>query len=1026
VNQVLRRWAGVAWLGALIAAAMAFAAVAATAPVEPWPQQHSDVPADPAVRFGTLANGMHYAIMRNATPKSEVSIRFRIDAGSLMESEAQEGLAHMVEHMSFRGTTHVPEAQEWKSLQRLGLAMGADVSAFTNNTMTFYQFDLPNADPKTLDTGLMRMRETASEILMRPDALDAERGTILSEERLRDTPGFRASRAQLAFFYKGQLMATRLPIGTIDHIEHASPADLMAFYHAFYRPERATLIVVGDVDPALVEARIRAHFASWRPVGPAGAEPVLGPPLARGQETRLVVDPGLSRSILVGWMAPYDSSPETAESVRRHLVERIGLTIVNRRLQRMASRPDRPFLSAQLSSQDQARSARLTLLSVDIDPPHWRTALAAADIARRQALQFGVSQDEVDREVATYLADYKAEAASAATRPTPALAGALLDSVDRPYVFTNPAENLSLVEAATRGLTAAQVTEALKALFVGSGPLVFVSTPTAIDGGEDAVTAAFKEAESRAITAPAADATLAWPYTDFGPPGQVSERHTVDDLGVTLARFANGVRLTLKPTKFSADQVLVQVKIGQGMLGLPTRRGTARWAADAGALVLGGLKAISYEDMQQVLSSKIYSVSFGTREDGFVLAGGATPADLDTQMQVLAAYATAPGWRPEAFERVRANAAPQLNSLAAAPGGVMQRDIGGLLHDGDPRWATVTPLDLAYTRIADARAAIDPQLANGSIEVTIVGDVTVERAIAAVAATFGALPPRPADPEPSIAALNVHFPDPTATPVIRHHRGRPDQAMAVIAWPTTDFYSGPQLSRDLRILEQIFQARLFDQLRIADGASYVPETAMETSTVFPGYGYIYAAAEVPPDKIGLFFDIAHAIAADLRTKVVSQDELDRAQAPRVDLFTKSQQTNGYWLNVLTGAQADPRKLDVIRSTIPDLKHVTADAVHAAAQTYLLDDRAWTMEVLPPPASPVKSAPSVGSVIVNCRPQDTKLVDCRVIREDPPGRGLGVEAIDRVGQYTVDPKKVQPNREGRVQFPVPLQVADPSQ
>jgi zinc protease len=1027
----LRRRARLAWLGAAFAALALFGGAtgwAATAPVEDWPQTHSDLPADPRIHFGTLPNGMRYAIMRNATPKAEVSIRFRIAAGSLMEGETQQGLAHMIEHMSFRGTTHVPQSEEWKGLQRLGMAMGADVSAFTSDTQTFFQFDLPNADLSTLDTGLMRMRETASEILLRPSALEAERGTVLSEMRTRDTPGLRTSRAELAFFYQGQPVATHLPIGTLENIEHAPASALRAFYRAFYRPEQATLIVVGDIDPKLVEDRIRAHFAGWTAVGPPGPTPVLGPPLTRGMETRLIVDPALSRAIAVGWVAPYDDSPGTRARLQRNLVENIGLAVVNHRFQRMASRPDRPFLAAGLSRQNQARSARMVMLSVDIDPAHWSSALAAADVVRRQVLQFGVRQDEVDREIASYRAEYKAAADGAATRPTPGLAGGLLGSADSNSVFTSPEENLALVNQTTDGLTAAQVTDALRALFKANGPLVFVASPIAIEGGEDAVTAAFKEAESRPISPPPADTGTAWPYANFGAPGQVAEQRTVDDLGVTLVRFANGVRLTIKPTKFSADQVLVQAKIGRGLLDLPIDRGTARWAVDSGAFVLGGLKSISYEDMQQVLSSKVYGVGFGARDDGFTLTGGATPGDLDTQLQVLAAYVTAPGWRPEAYDRVRAATAPQLNNLAASPGGVMSRDIGMLLHDGDPRWATVTPLDLAFTRPADVSDVLAGPLANGPIELTIVGDVTVERAVAAVAATFGALPPRPDPPAPPAEALQVHFPGPTATPVLRHHKGRPDQAMAVVAWPAPDFHSGPQRSRDMRILEQIIQARLFEQLRIAEGASYVPETTLETSTVFPGYGYIEAAAEVPPDKIGLFFDIIGKITTSLKARDVSPDELDRAKAPRVDLFTKSQQTNGYWLTVLSGAQADPRKLDVIRSTIPNLKAVTAAGVRSAAQTVLVDAHAWKLQILPTPAAnPVAAQPAEanGLVTVTCAVDVAKLVDCRVVREEPPGRGLGGEAIAVAGKLTADAKLGQKDKDGRVKFAIRLPVPDPT-
>src|SRR6478735_3985355 len=157
---------------------------AADAPV--WPQAKSDIPADPAIRFGALPNGMRYAIMKNTTPKGEVSMRLRIGAGSLMESDAQRGLAHFLEHMAFRGSTHVPDGDVFQTMQRLGLRVGADANASTGQTETIYQFDVPKSDTATLNTAFTVLRDIATELSLKPEAFDAERGPVLSEERLRD------------------------------------------------------------------------------------------------------------------------------------------------------------------------------------------------------------------------------------------------------------------------------------------------------------------------------------------------------------------------------------------------------------------------------------------------------------------------------------------------------------------------------------------------------------------------------------------------------------------------------------------------------------------------------------------------------------------------------------------------------------------------------------------------------------------------------------------------------------------------
>src|SRR6201996_7377857 len=240
------------------------------------PQAKSDVKADPDIRFGDLPNGMRYAIKRPATPAGQAALRLRFDAGSLMETDAQQGLAHFLEHMAFNGSKHVPEGEMVKTLERHGLAFGADTNASTNFDETVYKLDLPKTDDDTVDTSLNLLREAASNLTLAQDAVDRERGVVLSEERASDSPGYEVYKARLGFELPGQLMPTRLPIGKVDILRKA-PAGLIAdFYHHYYRPERATLVAVRDFEPAEMEAKMRARFGDWKAVGPVRPEPALG------------------------------------------------------------------------------------------------------------------------------------------------------------------------------------------------------------------------------------------------------------------------------------------------------------------------------------------------------------------------------------------------------------------------------------------------------------------------------------------------------------------------------------------------------------------------------------------------------------------------------------------------------------------------------------------------------------------------------------------------------------------------------
>jgi zinc protease len=911
------------------------------------PARAGDVAVDPALRTGVLPNGLKFVILKHAPAQHEVSLRLRIGAGSLQEPDDRNGVAHVLEHMAFRGSTHVPETEIWRTLARLGVAFGADSNAFTTTSQTYFQFDLPEADDAAVGTGLALMREIASELTLKPTAVADERNVVLAEARLTDSPSAQADRAQTAFWFADQPRVGRDAMGEVDVISQVGPEPLRAFYHAYYRPERATIIVVGDIDPAAIEAQIRTRFADWKGVGPAGDDPPPAVPRQGSERASVFVQPGAPSSLRLAWIIPKDATLDAQAAQRRRLMADLALRVLNRRLSGEAG----AYLVAGAARQSHPPIGDVTLLSVDFPPGQWRAALSAVEQARRRLLIYGVEQGETDREALEALRARQVEADASEGQPTPEVANALVDRIDDGLPLSSAAQRLELAEEAFGHVSASEVNAALRGLFAGDGPLIFLSSPQPAGVDEAALSQAYSEAEAAPV-APIQRQLLAktpaepvWPYKSFGPPGVVSARQDIADLGVSFVRFQNGVRLTVRPSMLSGGQIHVQATIGGGRLDLPRDRVSADWAADSGVIDAGGLRTIDRADMRRALAASVYSFRFSTGDDGFNMSGVTRPADLDVQMQVLAAYASDPGWRLGAFERVQSLFTALLPQFEASPGGVLGDYVGGLLHDGDPRWSTPSMADLAKARARDLRAQLEAPLARGDIEVIMVGDVTVERAIQAVAITFGALPPRsPAPPPP--AAYHTDFPAPTAAPVVRYHGGHADQALALIAWPAGDAYARSPGLADERVLQQVLNNRLIERLRIADGATYTPRTGLEASRAFPGYGYLYAAASVAPDKTALAFDRIRAIAADLRDNLVSDDELERGRMPALALLARASQTDAYWLNALSRAQADPRRLDLIRTAIPDVRAVTAESLRLAARTYLRDERAWRLVIAP--------------------------------------------------------------------------------
>jgi len=908
-----------------------------------WPQAHSDVAPDPRVRFGVLSNGMRYAIQKNATPPGQAALRLWFDAGSLNETDAQQGLAHFLEHMAFNGSKNVPEGDMVKILERHGLSFGADTNASTSFSQTTYQLDLPKTDDDTVDTAMMLLREAAGELTIAPDAVDRERGVVLSEERTRDSPGYRTFVNTFAFQLQGQRPPQRLPIGKTEILKTASAQTIRDFYQAWYRPENAVVVAVGDFDVDAMEAKIKARFGDWKGVGQPGSKPDLGPVAKRGLTAKVLVEPGAQTSVQMAWVLPPDLELETRAKDREELAKALGFAVLNRRLTVLTRSDAPPFIVAVAVQNDQEHAADITTLGATVQPGYWSQALTALEQEQRRIVQYGVRQDELDREIAAMRAGFVAAAAGEATQRTTALANAIVGTLGDREIVTSPSQNLAVFDEATRGLTADKVSALLKAQFAGSGPLITIPTPTAIDGGEKAVLDAYAASTKVAVAAPAAPGVTTWPYATFGAKGAVVEQKEVTDLDTVFVRFANGVRLTVKPTKFRDDQILVKARIGHGLLDLPSSGQSPMWGGSA--FIEGGLKQISTQDMERVLNGKVYNAGLGVEDDAFSLSGRTRPEDLDTELQVLAAYATEGGWRPEAFNRIKTYYGTIHDQLESTPGGVMSRDLSGLLHGGDGRWTFPSREQIAGATLEPLKAAVSGPLAADSIEVVIIGDTTVDKAVAAVAQTFGALPTRADTPAPA-GAEKAPFPAPSKTPVVRSHKGRADQGQLFMAWKTDDLFSDLQRARNVQVLAQVMQLRLTDELREKQGATYSPSASAAASVAFTGWGYLAVSVESPPDKIDGVIASIRQIAADLRDKPITADELERAKKPRVDQIEKARETNEYWLGALSGAQTDPRLLTATRSVIAGLQRVTIADVQKAAQTFLGDDKSWSLVIKP--------------------------------------------------------------------------------
>lgn len=914
-----------------------------TRPRPTWAFQASDVPVDPAFRFGQLPNGMRYVIRRNATPQGTASVRMEVDAGSLDETDSELGYAHFVEHMAFNGSTHVPEGEMVRLLERDGLAFGADTNAQTAFQNTLYMLDLPRNDFTLLDTALMLMRETASELKFDPAAVDRERGVVLSEMRDGNTYAFRNIKDQFHFLGPQARFPKRFPIGTAESVGSATAAGLKAFWQREYVPAHVTVIVIGDFDPAQVEARIVSHFGDWQ-ARPAEPQPNAGPvdPRDKGR-TDIYVDPALAERVTASRPGAWLDEIDTTAQRRENLLRQIGYAIVNRRLLRITRQPNPPFRGAGLGTMDVFKTARITNLVVDTSDGGWRRGLMAAAAQYHRALASGFTTAEVAEQVAQIRTASRIAAAGEDTRSNHALVNAVLSLLRDDNVPSTPQSSLERLEAFIPSITPKAVLAALKREALPlKDPLLRFQGKKAPEGGAAAVRSAWNKAQRTAAARAATVAQGKFAYTDFGTPGTVVSDAVEPLLGIREVRFANGVRLNLKHTDLEKDRVTVQVSVDGGDR-LATKQDPL--AVELVPMIPeGGLGKHSQDELQSLLAGHTVGTTIASTPETFAESATTTPDDLELQLDLFTALLTDPGYRHEGEERYRLNINNFFAQLDATPRSALSGKIGNILSDDDPRFSVLKPDAYRTLTFAALKQDISERLGHGAIEIGVVGDIDEAKTIALVAKTFGALPPREPDFRRYPEQRQRPFTAQRGTRIVRH-TGAPDQALVRYTWPTRDD-SDPVAHQQFELLEQVVRIELTENLREKLGKSYSPSASSNLTRSWDNYGTFSITAGVDVKDIPATRASIAETLADLRDKPVDPDILQRARQPMLEAYDNALKSNRGWITLVDRAQTEADEIERFVHAKERLSAVTAGDIQALARRYLAPKDAVEVLVIP--------------------------------------------------------------------------------
>lgn len=944
VTKAIQLMIGALCVCLLFGSAMAKASPAGAERTAPWNAETSDLEPDASIIYGRLPNGLRYAIRPNQRPQNQVVVRMAVDFGSAAEAEDEQGLAHFIEHMAFNGSTNVPEGEMVRMLERLGLSFGADTNASTGYTQTQYKLDLPRADAALIERALFLMRETASEILFTPAAVDRERGVVIAEKRQGENYSFQSIRAANDLYYPGTYFSTRYPIGRQQILEAATADRMKSLYRAWYRPDRTKLIIIGPVDPVAVEREIVRKFAGWKRNGsPLGEIDQCKFDTARGSDAGSFVHPSIGEAIGVQQIVMDRKRTDTVERALLQIKMQIASAILSQRIDRRSREQDVPFLGGGLSFDIGIcdRYARIGFSAASKDGS-WKEVLPFTEQIMRQAVEFGFSDAEVAEQIRRFDTAYQNAARSEATRPSVAIADELAGLDDD--VLNSAAYRQRLWLQLRPFMTSAAISAEF-ATWIGKldSPLMFLTTKDGSDFKAADLLEHYRLSRAVAVSAPSARDDNAFAYTDFGIAGRVAEDSRIADLGIRTIRFSNGVLLNLKKTDFEDNRIRYSLRIDGGELHFGKEQAPlARLMT--GAFISGGLKAHDVEDLRSLLAGTTVSASFTAADDYFGSYGTVAPIDLERQLQVMAAYTQEPAYSESALRLFRRPLPELYSRLDATPDAALATAQNRIMTDNDLRFA-IAPLEVIQAAdFISLSTALAAALTTNRLEIALVGDIDEEAAIASVARTFGAMPERRTTAGDYRAARQTSWTSASGNFDIPH-KGEANQLGWRRVWTTTDD-SDQKRSQTMDLLARIVTLRLTDELREKLGATYGGGASSAMSSVYPGRGTFTIATSGDPKDLAVIEATVDKIVAEMVAAPGDPDLFTRARKPVLESYADWRERNDTWLGVASEAQTDFQRVERFRNSERLFKSISAKDVWELAKTYLGKPAQFTFRALP--------------------------------------------------------------------------------
>ncbi|MFL5636255.1 MAG: M16 family metallopeptidase [Gemmatimonadaceae bacterium] len=606
--------------------------------------QPGRLPFDPAVTVGRLANGMRYYIRENHKPEKRAELRLVVNAGSVLEDEDQRGLAHMVEHMAFRGTKLFEKNQISSYLESVGMRYGPDINAFTSFDETVYMITIPTDTAAIVDKGFQILSEWAHNVAFEPSQIEKERPVVIEEWRLGQGAENRMQNKWFPVLFTGSRYGQRLPIGLKSVLETYKPSTLRRFYDTWYRPDLMAVVAVGDFDKKQIEALIARYLGAIPAATNPKPRPLYAVPAHASTLVSINTDKEATRSSIRLLYKQPKRTNATTQSYRQNLVEGLFGSMFNDRFSEITQQPNPPFINAFAAQGDLVRSAESFSLTAIVADNGIQRGLNALLTEGERVKRHGFLQSELDRAKKDLQRGIEQAYAERDKTNSSVYAESYVSAFLESQPSTSIQYDLDAITKLLPGITLAEVnklagqwmSEKNRVLATTSPEKAGIVTPT--PGELMLAFEAVKGAQIAAYTEAAPSQRLVEKEPAGGRVQSVSE---IKEVGITEWKLSNGVRVLLKPTEFNADQISFTAYSPGGASLLPD---DSYIAASAGDLIpaTSGVGKFTVVDLQKFLAGKTVSVFPSIDDLSQGISGSASQRDIETMLQLVYLYFTEP------------------------------------------------------------------------------------------------------------------------------------------------------------------------------------------------------------------------------------------------------------------------------------------------------------------------------------------------------------------------------------------------